>query len=375
MEEKNMWGKTSNADIKMNGLRLRMNEAEETIRELTKKLEEFQADNSNGHGYSIFMGNSNLPLGEKICAYLNVSPGQVFAGNFSDRESRIEIKENIRKKSSYIFQSTCPPVNDNLMEMLIMLDACKRSSDKSRVAVIPYFGYARQDKKSKSRDPITAKLVANLITVAGATRIILLEPHFPQIQGYFDIPVDNLQIGPIAADYIRANYCLDDLVIVSPDAGGVTRSRGVAIRLKNGGSECAGELSHELGVPVAMVDKRRSGPNKAKALRIVGNVKNKDCLILDDMIDTAGTLKEASVVLLKNQAKSVDVLCVHPIFSGPAIKRINSSPIRNVIVTDSVPLGSKALKCAKIKVLSVAELIGEAIRRSYTGESVSSLFE
>jgi ribose-phosphate pyrophosphokinase len=277
---------------------------------------------------------------------------------FSDGEIQIEIHDNVRTKDVFIIQSTCRPVNDNLMEMLLMIDAMKRASARRITLVIPYYGYARQDKKVSPRVPISAKLVADMITVAGATRIITMDLHAGQIQGFFNIPVDNLFAAPVLLKYIRNNF-QNDLVVVSPDAGGVERARAFAKRLQAG---------------LAIVDKRRSAPNEAKAMAVIGNVKEKTVLILDDMVDTAGTLTEAAGVLLQNGAREVHACCAHPVLSGPAIKRIEESSLMSLVVTDTIPLSPEGAACEKIKVLSIAELVGEAIIRSYRGDSVTSLF-
>ncbi len=277
---------------------------------------------------------------------------------FSDGEIQIEIDDNVRNKDVFIIQSTCVPVNDNLVELLLMIDAMKRAAAKTITAVIPYYGYARQDKKVAPRVPISAKMVADLLATAGATRVITMDLHASQIQGFFDIPVDNLFAAPVILDYIKQNFN-NDLVIVSPDAGGVERARAFAKRLNAG---------------LAIVDKRRSAPNEAKAMAIIGDVKGKTSVILDDMIDTAGTLTEAVGVLLEKGAKQVHACCSHAVLSGPAVDRIIESGINSVIVTDTIPLNSKATACDKIQVLTIAELVGETIIRSYTGASVTSLF-
>ncbi len=277
---------------------------------------------------------------------------------FSDGEIQIEIDDNVRNKDVFIIQSTCVPVNDNLVELLLMIDAMKRAAAKTITAVIPYYGYARQDKKVAPRVPISAKMVADLLATAGATRVITMDLHASQIQGFFDIPVDNLFAAPVILDYIKQNFN-NDLVIVSPDAGGVERARAFAKRLNAG---------------LAIVDKRRSAPNEAKAMAIIGDVKGKTSVILDDMIDTAGTLTEAVGVLLEKGAKQVHACCSHAVLSGPAVDRIIESGINSVIVTDTIPLNSKATACDKIQALTIAELVGETIIRSYTGASVTSLF-
>ncbi|OEU62897.1 MAG: phosphoribosylpyrophosphate synthetase [Desulfobacterales bacterium PC51MH44] len=308
--------------------------------------------------FIIFSGNSNPILAQKICDYLNVSLGGEKVKRFSDGEIQIEIDENVRSKEVFVIQSTCPPVNENLVELLLMLDALKRASAAQITAVIPYYGYSRQDKKVAPRVPISAKLVADLLTVAGADRVITMDLHAGQIQGFFDIPVDNLFAAPVIIDYIKVNFN-EDLVIVSPDAGGVERARAYAKRLDAG---------------LAVVDKRRDAPNLAKAMFVVGDVAGKDVVILDDMVDTAGTLTEAAEAILRNGAREVHASCAHAVLSGPAIERIKDSALKTVVVTDTIPLTKEARACGKIKVLSIAMLVGEAIIRCYRGDSVTSLF-
>jgi ribose-phosphate pyrophosphokinase len=308
--------------------------------------------------FIIFSGNSNPVLSKKICDYLNVPLGGDKVKRFSDGEIQIEIDENVRAKEVFVIQSTCPPVNENLVELLLMIDAFKRSSAAHITAVIPYYGYSRQDKKVAPRVPISAKLVADLLTVAGAHRVITMDLHAGQIQGFFDIPVDNLFAAPVIIDYIKDNFN-KDLVIVSPDAGGVERARAYAKRLNAG---------------LAVVDKRRDAPNLAKAMFIVGDVVGKDVVILDDMVDTAGTLTEAAEAIMRNGANEVHAACAHPVLSGPAIERIEKSILKTVVVTDTIPLKKNARACDKIKVLSIAMLVGEGIIRSFRGDSVTSLF-
>ncbi len=310
------------------------------------------------NGYIIFSGNSNHDLADSICRYLNRPLGQAKVKRFSDGEVQIEIDDNVRAKDVFVIQSTCSPVNDNLVELLLMIDAFKRSSAKRITAVIPYFGYARQDKKVAPRVPISAKLVADLLTTAGANRIITMDLHAGQIQGFFNIPVDNLFAAPVIIDYIRKNF-ENDVVIVSPDAGGVERARAFAKRLNAG---------------LAIIDKRRSAPNQAKAMAVIGNVEGKKAIILDDMVDTAGTLTEAANAIMGNGAREVHACCTHAVLSGPAIDRINDSAIKSLVVTDTTPLAEKCQVCGKIAVLSIADLFGEAIIRSHTGDSVTSLF-
>jgi len=308
--------------------------------------------------YIIFAGNSNSILAKAIVDYLGRTLGGAKVNRFSDGEIQIEINENVRAKDVFVIQSTSCPVNDNLVELLLMIDALKRSSARRITAVIPYFGYARQDKKVAPRVPISAKLVADLLTTAGANRIITMDLHAGQIQGFFNTPVDNLFAAPVIIDYMNSNY-KNDMVIVSPDAGGVERARAFAKRLEAG---------------LAIIDKRRDAPNKAKAMAVIGNVKGKKAIILDDMVDTAGTLTEAANAVKENGASEVNACCTHAVLSGPAIDRINECELNSLVVTDTIPLSDKGLACDKIKVLSIANLFGEAIIRSHTGDSVTSLF-
>ncbi len=306
----------------------------------------------------IFAGNSNPELARKICDYLKMDMGGAKLSTFSDGEIQIEIDDNVRMKEIFIIQSTCRPVNDNLVELCLMIDALKRASASRITAVIPYYGYARQDKKVAPRVPISAKLVANMITMAGVDRLITLDLHAGQIQGFFDIPVDNLFAAPVLLDHMRLHF-RDDIIMVSPDAGGVERARAFAKRL---------------GASLAIIDKRRSAPNEAKAMAVIGDVKNKTAIILDDMTDTAGTLTEAAGVLVKNGAKEVHACCTHAVLSGPALDRIEASALKSLVVTDTIPLTPQAAASEKIQVLSISKLVGEAIIRSYRGDSVTSLF-
>lgn len=307
----------------------------------------------------ILSGNSNRPLAQKICEKLGKTLGEADVRRFSDGEIFVEIRENVRGRDCYVIQSTCRPANDTLMELLIMLDALKRASAKEITAVVPYYGYARQDRKVAPRTPISAKLVADLLARAGATRVVAMDLHAGQIQGFFDIPFDNLFASPVILDYIRREISDGEMVMVSPDAGGVERARAYAKRLDAG---------------VAMIDKRRVGPNVAKAMNIIGDVKGKTAVILDDMIDTAGTLTEAANAVLENGALKVFAAATHGVLSGPAIERIEKSKITQVIVTDTIPLSAEALACKKVKQLSVAELLAEAMHRIHNYDSVSSLF-
>ncbi len=308
--------------------------------------------------FCILTGNSNPDLADKIGRYLEKPLCGAIVNRFSDGEIQIEIEENVRTKDVFVIQSTCDPVNENLVELLLMVDALKRASARRITAVIPYYGYARQDRKVAPRVPISAKLVADLLTTAGATRMITMDLHAGQIQGFFNIPVDNLYAAPVLLEYIKSNFT-DDLVIVSPDAGGVERARAFAKRLNAG---------------LAIVDKRRSAPNQAQAMAVIGDVQDKTVIIQDDMIDTAGTLTEAVKAIIGMGARQVHACCAHAVMSGPAVDRINASPITSVVCTDTIPLNKRAAACGKIKVLSISNLVGEAIIRSYTGDSVTSLF-
>jgi ribose-phosphate pyrophosphokinase len=306
----------------------------------------------------LFSGNSNPELAAKVCDYLQISQGKALVSTFSDGEILVEIGENVRGRDVFVVQSTCSPVNHNLMELLVIIDALKRASAWRITAVLPYYGYARQDRKVAPRVPISAKLVADLITVAGAHRVISLDLHANQIQGFFNIPVDNLFAAPVVLDYIREH--LDgNIVIVSPDAGGVERARAFAKRLD---------------ASLAIIDKRRDKDGQVKAMHIIGEVKGKRTVILDDMVDTSGTLTEAAKALAENDAASINACCTHPVLSGSAVERVEQSAIENLIVTDSIPLKPRAVACVKIKVLSVAGLLGEAIKRTHLNDSVSSLF-
>ncbi len=311
-----------------------------------------------GTGIFVFSGNSNLSLAEKICSYLQLPLGGAKVTTFSDGEIQIEIHENVRAKDVFVIQSTCAPVNDSLVELLLMIDAFKRSSARRITAVVPYYGYSRQDKKVAPRVPISAKLVADMITVAGAHRVITMDLHAGQIQGFFNIPVDNLFAAPVLIRHIRKHFD-HNLAIVSPDAGGVERARAFAKRLD---------------ADLAIIDKRRSAPNQAKAMAVIGNVRDKVVVILDDMVDTAGTLVEAAEALSHQGAREIHACCAHPVLSGPAVDRIQDSALKSVVVTDTIPLKPNAQACSKIRVLSISELVGEAIIRSYRGDSVTSLF-
>jgi len=307
----------------------------------------------------IFSGNSNVPLAKEICRCLKVSRGKAAVGTFSDGESKVEIEENVRGYDVFVIQSTSAPGNNNLMELLIMLDAFKRASAKRITAVIPYYGYARQDRKVAPRVPISAKLVADLITTAGASRILTMDLHSGQIQGFFNIPVDNLYASPVLLDYLRRGTRRNDMMVVSPDAGGAPRARAFAERLN---------------VSLAVIDKRRAEANIVEEMNIIGEVGGKTTILVDDMVDTAGTIAMAAKALMRAGAKRVLACCTHAILSGSALDKINSSPLEEMIVTNTIPLSPAAAQCKKIKALSVAHLIGEAIRRTHQEKSISSLF-
>jgi ribose-phosphate pyrophosphokinase len=306
----------------------------------------------------LFGGTSNPTLTQEVCDYLSIEPGKITAKTFSDGETQIEIHENIRGRDVFVLQSTCTPVNDNLMQLLIIMDALRRASAKRITAVIPYYGYGRQDRKVKPRVPISAKLVADLITTAGADRVVSIDLHAGQIQGYFNIPVDNLFAAPLLLKYIRNNF-QDDLVIVSPDAGGVERARAFAKRLS---------------ASLAFIDKRRDAPNISEAMNIIGEVEGKTVIMLDDMIDTAGTLAQGANALKNRGAARIYACCTHPVLSGPSIERLRASPIDHLVVTNTIPLNRESRNYSKIEVLSVAELLGEAIKRIFNSNSVSTLF-
>jgi ribose-phosphate pyrophosphokinase len=307
----------------------------------------------------VFSLNSNLLLAEEIAKEIGVELGKCSVMRFSDGEIQINIEESIRGCDVYVIQSTSLPVNDNYMELLIMIDALKRASAKTINIVMPYYGYARQDRKARAREPITAKLVANLLETAGATRVLCLDLHAPQIQGFFDIPIDHLMGVPILAEYFKNKELSGDIVIVSPDHGGVTRARKMAERLK---------------APIAIIDKRRPRPNIAEVMNIVGNIEGKVAILIDDIIDTAGTITLAANALVENGAKEVYACCTHPVLSGPAIERIQNSNIKELVVTNSIALPEEK-KTDKIIILSVAPLIGEAIIRIHEEQSVSTLFD
>lgn len=308
----------------------------------------------------IISGNASPMLAQGVCEHLGLHTGISTVSTFSDGEIKVQIGENVRGRDVFLLNSTSPPVNRHLMELLIMIDAAKRASAERITAVLPYFGYARQDRKDKSRVPITAKLVANLLTAAGANRILTVDLHCGQIQGFFDIPVDHLAAEIVFVEYLKQQVIGETLTVVSPDMGSVARAR---------------EFANHLGVPLAIVDKRRPKENVAEVMNIIGDVKGRHTLILDDMIDTAGTLVKAAQAIKDQGALSVRACATHPIFSGPALDNISNSVLEEILVCDSVPLSDKARTISKIRVLTLAPLIGEAIKRIHKDESVSSLFK
>ena len=308
----------------------------------------------------IFSLSSNRPLAEKIAEAVGLELGKISISRFSDGEVKVNVEESIRGAHVYIVQSTSDPVNDNLMELLIMIDALRRASAKTINVVMPYYGYARQERKAQSREPITAKLVANMITIAGADRVLTLDLHAPQIQGFFDIPVDHLIGVPLLADYfLEKGLFGDDVVVVSPDHGGVVRARKLADFLKS---------------PIAIIDKRRPRPNVSEVMNIIGDVAGKKCIIIDDMIDTAGTITLAAAALLDKGADSVYACCTHAVLSGPAVERLDESDIKEVIVTDSIQQ-PEGRHLDKLQTISVGTLVGEAIKRIHENRSVSPLFQ
>ena len=307
----------------------------------------------------IFTGRSHPSLAQEICCRLQIEPGRVSLYSFSDGENYVQIDENVRGADVFIIQPTSPPVNDNLMELLIMLDAFKRSSARRITAVIPYYGYARQDRKDKPRVPITSKLVADLISTAGADRVLTLDLHASQIQGFFNVPVDHLFAAPVIVRHLREME-LPELTIVSPDAGGVERARAYAKRL---------------GATLAIIDKRRVAANQTEVMNIIGDVADRNVFVVDDIIDTAGTLIHTTEALFAQGARSISAACTHAVLSGPAISRINTSRLDHVVTTNSMPTLDKEQECPKLKTLSIAELLAEAIQRIHNEDSVSSLFE
>lgn len=309
---------------------------------------------------SIFTGNANRALTDEICKFVEIPLGRAEVTHFADGEIYVEVSENVRGVNCFVVQPTCTQPNQSLMELLIMIDALKRASAGSIVAIIPYFGYARQDRKAKPRTPITAKLVANLITAAGADRALAMDLHAGQIQGFFDIPFDHLFSMPVLIEELRAlGFSGDECVVISPDAGGVERARA---------------FSKRLGTSLAIIDKRRPAPNVSEVMNIVGDVRGKKAVIVDDIIDTAGTLTSAATAVIKAGAASVSACASHAVFSGKAIPRITDSPLQHVVVTNTIPLSEAGEQCPKVRVRSVGRLLGEAIKRIHHGDSISSLF-
>jgi len=307
----------------------------------------------------LFTGNANPDLAASVARHLDIDVGKALVGTFSDGEVNVEIQENVRGSDCFVLQATCAPADTHLMEMLIMVDALRRSSARRITAVIPYYGYARQDRKVRPRLPISAKLVANLISTAGTDRLLCLDLHAGQIQGFFDIPVDNLFATPVLLEAIRKRHRKEPLTIISPDAGGVERARAYAKRLD---------------ASLAIIDKRREQANVSKVMNIIGEVKGHTCVIVDDIVDTAGTLTEAAGALMDAGAEQVTAAITHPVLSGPAIGRISESALSELVVTDSIPLQPEAKDCKQIRVVPIAHLLSEAIRRINNEESVSSLF-
>jgi ribose-phosphate pyrophosphokinase len=310
-------------------------------------------------GMKIFTGTAHKELAQEVAECLGIRLGEATVSRFSDGEIQVRLKENVRGSDVFVIQPTCTPVNDNIMELLLIIDALKRASAGRITAVIPYYGYARQDRKVQPRVPISAKMVADLITAAGTSRVLTVDLHAGQIQGFFNIPVDNLYAAPVLLDFIRKKYDLNNLVIVSPDAGGVERARAFAKHLKSS---------------IAIIDKRRERANECQVMNVIGDVEGMEALILDDMADTAGTITQAAAALKEKGARKVCAACTHAVLSGAAVDRINGSAIEEMIVTNTIPFDSKKEQCRKLTVLSIASLLGEAIRRINEESSISSLF-
>lgn len=314
---------------------------------------------SVGDDFVIFSGNANRGLSESICQYLKIPLANALVSKFNDGETRVEIENNVRGRDVFFVQPTCSPANENLMELLIAVDALKRSSAKRITAVIPYYGYSRQERKSAPRTPITAKLVADLLESAGIHRMLTLELHTGAIQGFFNVPVDHLYVKPVFSEHLRLQIQPQNPVVVSPDAGGVERARALAKVLDCG---------------LAIVDKRRDRPGSSQVMNIIGDVEGKEAIMVDDIVDTAGSITQAAKVLRENGATKVIAMITHPVLSGPAVERIQASPLETLYVTDTIPLSEEASRCTKIKILSVAELLGQAILRIHRSDSVSTLF-
>jgi ribose-phosphate pyrophosphokinase len=307
----------------------------------------------------LFTGNANPSLAQEIASQLGVEMGQALVGRITDGEVRVEVRQNVRARDNFVVQPTCAPTNENLMELCILVDALKRASARRITAVMPYFGYARQDRRPRStRVPISAKVVADMLQTVGVERLLTMDLHADQIQGFFDIPVDNIYASPVLLSDLKSKS-YSDLVVVSPDVGGVVRARA---------------LAKQLGCELAIIDKRRSNPNESEVMHVIGEIDGRTCVIMDDMIDTAGTLVAAAEVLKQRGARRVFAYCTHPVFSGPAIERIRSSQIDEVVISNTIPLNDEARGCTNIRQLSVAFLFAESIRRISDGESVTSLF-
>jgi ribose-phosphate pyrophosphokinase len=317
--------------------------------------------NVDNAGILIFAGNANRHLASAICEQLNVPLGKATVGAFSDGEVQVEISENVRRQEVFVLQSTCAPTADHFMELLVLVDALKRASAAGVTAVMPYFGYARQDRRLRSaRVPITAKVAATMIGAVGTDRVLTVDLHSDQIQGFFDIPLDNVYASPVLLADIWRHYASDNLIVVSPDVGGVVRARAIAKRLDD--------------ADLAIIDKRRPRPNESTVMNIIGDVTDKVCVLVDDIVDTAGTLCAAAAALKQNGARKVVAYCTHPVLSGPAIDNVTASQLDELVVTDTIPLSEAASRCDRIRQLSVAELLAETIRRIAFGESVSSLY-
>ena len=312
-------------------------------------------------GILVFSGNANRPLANAVCKQLGMPLGKALVGKFSDGEVQVEIEENVRRQEVFVIQSTCAPTAENFMELLVLVDALKRASVASVTAVVPYFGYARQDRRPRSaRVPITAKVAAKMIQAAGCDRVLTVDVHADQIQGFFDIPLDNVYSSPVLLADVWRNHGTKNIIVVSPDVGGVVRARAIAKRLDD--------------AELAIIDKRRPRPNEATVMNIIGDVEGKTCVLVDDIVDTAGTLCAAAAALKQRGAAKVVAYCTHPVLSGPAIANIGNSAMDELVVTDTIPLSEAAKGCGRIRQLSVAELLAETMRRISFGESVSSLY-
>ena len=315
----------------------------------------------NTDGILVFTGNANRPLAQAVCRELGVRPGKALVGTFSDGEVQVEIEENVRRQEVFVIQPTCAPTAEHFMELLVLIDALKRASAASVTAVVPYFGYARQDRRPRSAGvPITAKVAAKMFSAVGADRVLTVDLHSDQVQGFFDMPVDNVYASPLLLADVWRTQGTDNLIVVSPDVGGVVRARAIAKRLDD--------------ADLAIIDKRRPRANVSTVMNIIGDVSGKTCVLVDDIVDTAGTLCAAAVALKEQGAHKVLAYCTHPVLSGPAISNLVNSPLDQLVVTDTIPLTAAAVACGKIRQVSVAELLAETIRRIAFGESVSSLY-